>query len=90
MGAYEIAHLFTCSMLSRANREACERATLPAYAQALRDRGVDYGMDACERDYRIGVIGVLVNLYGPSSARNSILDAFRAWDCEAVLSEVEN
>ena len=81
--------MLLCSMLNTEHRAACEEAMLPTYVSALSATGVEnYDLDACKRDYRLGVIGTIVNLYGPSSMRNSTIDAFRAWKCEAMLSEV--
>lgn len=86
--AYKVAHMIAASMPNPDHRPACEKAVLSSYAEILQHKGVGgYDLDACKRDCRLDVIAVIVHEYGPSSIRNSALDAFRAWDCETVLSE---
>ena len=88
VGAYDVAHMLTCSMLNPEHRAVCEKAVLRTYVDVLNAKGVEgYSLEACERDYRLGVIGAIVHLYGPSSMRNSTVDAFRAWECDAMLDE---
>ena len=86
--AYKVAHMIATSMPNPDHRPACEKAVLSSYAEVLQHKGVGgYDLDACKRDYRLGVIAVIVHEYGPSSIRNSALDTFRVWDYETVLSE---
>ncbi len=89
MGVYDVAHMLICSMLAPTHRKVCEKAVLETYVQTLEANGVEgYDRAACEHDYRLAVIGAIVHVYGPSSMRNSAVDAFRAWDCDALLREV--
>lgn len=88
VGAYDIAYMLMFFHSNERRREL-EATVLPLYDDGLVEGGVaSYSRDDFEQDYRLGIIACLFPAIAWNSrgGANLACQAFRDWDCEALLA----